>query len=330
MDISPEQYVKTFAGYIVVDCAIRSKDIFYFSLCTDTSRFPDPDEEDDGKNAEPIDRSICRRIATYAKILPPEYKWNHEEFIGTENFKICVPKQPKEQMVGVDLDGIVFTYGNGENGLEESTGDWRDGGILRGGVNRCRSIDGYAYIVGGGRTVAMRNEKNRWTPLMDGLAFTYNKDWKTAGFIDIDGFSASDIYAVGGIGDVWHFDGKTWTQLHFPSGIYLYSVCCADDGEVYISGYEGNTFKGRGNKWKQIYKGNMTLSFQDMIWHEDRVWCTSDYGLWQIQDEKLTAADVDSDIKVCSGHLSTCGDVILLAGHSGAAYKEHGVWHKFF
>ncbi|NHZ44274.1 hypothetical protein [Massilia aquatica] len=47
-------------------------------------------------------------------------------------------------------------------------------------------------------------------------------------------------------------------------------------------------------------------------------------------DEKLIVADVDSEIKVCSGHLPPCGNVILLAGNSGAAYKQHGVWHKFF
>ena len=328
MRISIGQYANNFSGYLIKDCAVRSKDIFYFSLSTDASQFPHPDEGNDAENG--IDSSICQRIISYNKLLPPEEQWDCEEFSGIESFSIAVTKNPKEQMVGVELDGVVFVYGGGENEVEEPVGDFVNGGILRGGVSRCRSIDGSSYIAGGGRTVAVRSGKNIWTGLMDGLPFTYNSDWKSAGFNDIDGFSASDIYAVGRMGDVWHFDGKIWEQIHFPSDIHLYTVCCAGDGAVYISGYQGNTFKGRGNKWKQIHKGAMTLSFRDMIWHEDQIWCTSDYGLWQISDEKLVVAEVDSEIAVCSGHLSTCGDVMLLGGHSGAAYKESGVWHKIF
>lgn len=75
------------------------------------------------------------------------------------------------------------------------------------------------------------------------------------GFEDIDGFNINDIYCVGGRGDVWHSDGMKWKQTHFPSNLDLYTVCCAGDGYVYISGYGGTTFKGRGDQWKQIYKG---------------------------------------------------------------------------
>lgn len=330
MDLSKEQYEENFKGYIVMDCAVRSKDIFYFSLCTDDSLFPDTDEMNLKKPENIVDSSIYQRIVSYARILDPEDKWDCEEFAGIGDFSISVSKSPKEQMIGVDHNGVVFVYGSGDNGIEKSIPAWIDGGILRGGVSRCRTIAGHTYIAAGGRTVAKRNKENVWTSLLKGLPFVYKADWKTAGFIDIDGFSETDIYAVGGRGDVWHFDGDAWMQIHFPSNIHLYSACCAGGGEVYISGYQGNTFKGRGHKWRQIHKDSMTIPFKDMIWHENMVWCTSDYGLWQINDEKLSAAEVTSEIKVCAGHLSTCGDVLLLAGHSGAAYKEDGIWHKFF
>lgn len=62
------------------------------------------------------------------------------------------------------------------------------------------------------------------------------------GFEDFDGWSESDTYAVGGYGDVWHFDGKGRRQIPFPTDKPLKSVCCGGDGQVYISGYEGVTF----------------------------------------------------------------------------------------
>jgi len=157
------------------------------------------------------------------------------------------------------------------------------------------------------------------------------KDWERAGFNDIDGFSANDIYCVGGKGDVWHFNGKAWTQIHFSSNIDLSSVCCAGDSQVYISGYGGTTFKGRGQKWKQIFKGEMAMPFKRMEWFENKVWCTSDYGLWTLENDKLVEpAEVTDEIKVCSGYMSTRDGVLLIAGPGGAAYKEAGVWHKIF
>ncbi len=35
------------------------------------------------------------------------------------------------------------------------------------------------------------------------------------GFDDLDGFSEQDMYAVGGAGDVWHYNGEIWIPLWF-------------------------------------------------------------------------------------------------------------------
>lgn len=320
MEISKDQYQKNFAGFIIVDCAVRSSEIFYFSLSEIEEQQVDDDDDDFPR----------RRIVYYIKNLPENERWGHGEFPNSYDRQLSVSQKPKEQLISVDKDGEVHVLGGGINEMEKELGNWRDGGIRRGGIAKCKTIDGLVYAVGGGRTVAVRQDRNTFTALMSGLQFTYETDWQTAGFDDIDGFSANDLYCVGGKGDVWHFDGKRWTQINFPSNISLSSVCCAGDGDVYISGFQGTTFKGRGQKWKQIHKGEFTVPFRDLVWHENRVWCTSDHGLWQIADGKLTAAPVSNDIKVCSGHLSSCGDVLLLAGHSGAAYRMDGHWHKIF
>ena len=72
------------------------------------------------------------------------------------------------------------------------------------------------------------------------------------GFNDVDAFSKEDMYAVGGAGDVWHCDGQRWTQLPFPSNELLYTVCCAGDGNVYITGNMGALWVGRKDRWKRL------------------------------------------------------------------------------
>jgi hypothetical protein len=149
---------------------------------------------------------------------------------------------------------------------------------------------------------------------------------KHEGFHDIDGFASDDIYAAGGHGDLWHFDGTAWKQVPFPSNMTLESLCCAGDGEVYIGAESGTLFKGRGNRWKLIERNAMALPFRDMVWFQDKVWCTSDYGLWVIHKDKAVPADVPASVSVCAGHLSVGDGVMLLAGIYGAVLHDGRAW----
>jgi len=327
LEISKEEYIKHFQGFIVLDCVVRAQDMFYFALCEDYTQ-----SASWGGGEAPEENQLKKRVVVFIRSDPEGDRWSNAELKGTHILNAGVSYYPKEQFVGVSFDGgAVYVLGSGVSELEEPLPGWFEGGFLRGEVSRCRTIDGYAYIAGGGRTVAMRKGRNDWKALNKKIPYNDDKDWERAGFNDIDGFSANDIYCVGGKGDVWHFDGKAWTQIHFPSNVDLSSVCCAGDGQVYISGYGGTTFKGRGQKWKQIFKGEMTIPFKRMVWFENKIWCTSDYGLWTIENDRLVEpAEVNDEIKVCSGYMSAKDDVLLVAGHSGAAYKEAGVWHKIF
>ncbi|MNF88094.1 hypothetical protein D3C84_705800 [compost metagenome] len=153
----------------------------------------------------------------------------------------------------------------------------------------------------------------------------------TAGFESLDGFSRSDVYAAGGKGDVWHFNGQQWRRIDFPSNLAIETVCCGGDGRVYISGYEGHTFVGRGDTWKKIRtREDISLAFKDMVWYEDRVWCTNDYGVWWIVGDQLVKANIPAFAQISAGHLSARDGVLLLAGFYGAAYLENGQWHQIF
>jgi hypothetical protein len=195
---------------------------------------------------------------------------------------------------------------------------------MRGGISKLRTIGGSLWLAGSGRTVGQRRAASDWH-FHD--AIPYKSLLDDGGFHDIDGFSESDIYAVGGHGDVWHFDGSAWKQIPFPSNMTLEAVCCGD-GQVYIGAESGTVFKGRANQWKMIHRGDMTLPFRDMVWYQDQVWCSSDYGIWTVKGDVLGEADVSSGVRVCAGNLSVGDGALLVAGHYGAALHDGTSWNR--
>ncbi|HEX8610682.1 MAG TPA: hypothetical protein VF800_05280 [Telluria sp.] len=128
--------------------------------------------------------------------------------------------KPKEQFVGVSLNDHVFVLGGGDGGFETDlkgleSKELREAGpeeyLMRGGIHKLRTIDGELYGCGLGRTVITRVGKDNWryhTQLPKDKNFLDD-----TGFLDIDGFSPTDIYAAGGHGDLWHYDGKIWKQI---------------------------------------------------------------------------------------------------------------------
>lgn len=324
MQMTNEEFDLNFNGFQIVDCCVRSKRFFDFSLEVNYAQREDWEDADRLFEGGELDK----RIVSFSREKVTDGNgWGHAKLSGVENMVAGVSYTPNEQFVGFDADGTVYVLGDGESGFEEDIPRWQTNGINRGTTNCSRTIEGVLYVAGGGRSVGYREGKNSWISLTQMMPFEYKRDWRTAGFNDIDGFSRDDIYCVGGEGDVWHFNGKQWRQLPFPSDLSLYTVCCAGDGFVYISGYGGTTFRGRGDGWTQIYKGQMVVPFNDMGWYEGKVWCTSDYGLWTIEKNDLQDADVSDDVLAASGHLDIADGILLVAGHNRAAFKENGKWH---
>ena len=197
-------------------------------------------------------------------------------------------------------------------------------------------IDGYLYVCGSGRSVCRRRGINDWEPFCFDLPVPTLKEYDDVNlneaitFLDIDGFNEADMYVVGGQGVVWYLKEKSWHQIDFPSNMYLESVCCAGDGYVYISAQSGTLFKGRDDRWEMIHRGDFTLPFKDMVWHQEQLWCTNNYGLWTLSGKGLVQADIPSEMYVCAGNLSVADGVMLMAGTHGAAFHDGKEWHLIF
>ena len=140
-----------------------------------------------------------------------------------------------------------------------------EGGFIRGAIGHMKMIDGWLYACTGGRGFGKRLQKGDWQSFNECFPVPHvevieGDDFDLAlvemleplGFSDFDAFSEFDIYLVGGSGDVWHFDGKKARQIPVPTNIELETVCCSDNGEVYISGAKGKTLHGRDDHWETV------------------------------------------------------------------------------
>lgn len=313
--LSLEDYKKRFQGFSIQDCAVGDKRTLYFVLFQDW---------DDAK-PRPFDEELDTR---YMRLrIGDDRPWLGRKLSGFGGLMCSGPQQPRPSGVCVDGRGQVCERETSDEfELEQDIPGGAGFGPARGGVRRLKPIGGWLYGGGGVRSLFRRLGRNQWVEI--GPLPPAGKG--EVGFNDFDAFSESDIYAAGGKGDVWHYDGSAWRQVPFPSKMWIESVCCGQDGHVYIGAQSGNVFRGRGNEWKQIHKAELSLPFKDMVWFGDRVYATSDYGLWEIKDGVVAPSSQPIAITNCSGNLSVGDGVMLLAGHSGAALHDGTGWTRLF
>ncbi len=332
MLITLDEYKDVLNTYYIVDCAIRDRNVFGFALDRVFS-----DKEVEEEERKKWDRALRpKRLAVF-------YRDDAEgERLGAENLGNWGPLQlgamtvPASQFLLYEShEDRIYVVGSGRDEFEKPIDPRKNPDApLHAGVRRIKTFAGKAFLAGGYRGFAERLGPDSYRShkaLVEGFPLTHPESGRE-GFSDFDMFSETDIYAAGGKGDVWHFDGKVWRQISLPTNAWLQTVCCGGDGMVYISGYEGLTFMGRGDKWKQINAGGIYLGWKDMVWFEDRAWATSDNGLWTIKDGKVEFQNhlLPPEISVCSGNLYVADGVMLMAGLGGACFRENGKWHSIF
>lgn len=303
-------FERAIKGFVPYDAEVIDRDTFSFILFKD-------ERKDKGN----------RRLI--------EYCTNGDGSVSGSNYtgfplpSLAISRHPKMRALMIASDGNVAALGSGESGMQSAIPKSRAGPIYAGAMS-ATSIDGIVYVCGGWRHVCYLDQEGNWVSIRANLQDPKKGSENDVGFDAIAGFRRDDIYAVGRKGDAWRYDGERWHRCPVPTNMLLESVCCAGDGNVYIGMQSGGLMRGRENHWKIIHEDTMTLPFKDMVWFDDRLWCTSDYGLWTVENGKLIDVDVPPEVKACSGNLSAADGVMLLAGHYGAAVYDGKTWDRLF
>jgi hypothetical protein len=324
--LSKESFKKAFSGQHIKDVAVKKSNCFYFLL---------RNSEQSAKASAVSESDVDKRWVCLLLDQESDKNVSGKKYEGYDSFVISASEYPESKAICISDDGNVFLLDGSQYDKEDIPRS--EIGPLRGTVLRARMIQGMLYVAGSLYSVCRRRGPKDWESLCLNLPLgtsAERKDLKKRidmAFQDIDGFSRDDLYAVAGRGVVWHFNGKAWRRIPFPSNMLLESICCAGDNHVYVGAQSGALFRGRGDKWEMIHSGGMSLPFKDIVWHADQLWCTSDYGLWTVKDNKVRAVDeLPAEIKVCSGNLSVADGVMLMGGAHGAAFHDGKKWQLIF
>ncbi|MEQ5635381.1 hypothetical protein AB7315_20555 [Providencia manganoxydans] len=311
--ITKEHWNKHIKDYIFTGCAIRDKNIVYFCLRKDL-----PYEEASRLwDSEIPTMFLCIYLDT------PNDPIDYAKWVGFDGSKVGVCLKPIEQ-------GLLVSRGNdGKTDCMGSGIGWELEKIMPGVTaitNNIKCINGYAYFVGGGRDIYKRIDIGKWLPIKIGIPDgEVNSDM---GFRDLDGFSEQDMYAVGGEGDVWHYNGEMWIPCGFPSNEQLSAVLCAPDGYVYIGGEGGSLWRGREFQWEKLYHGGSTILLNQLRWFEDKVWACDDYSL-QCWDGNDMVRPMDGDKNViASGHMDVRDGILVVANSYRVDLYDGTSWHK--
>jgi hypothetical protein len=300
--IDKKSWLSAFKGWYFTDCVVRNKDTVYLGLRKAVS----------AEKASLIwDSDIpSKLIDLYLDDMTSE-NWSYVTFDSGFYLPILgVSRSPFSHsqvlMVSKGRHGDVWPRGSGMDGPFEYI--HRDGDLF---TKRLKCVNGITYAVSAGRRVYKRVAVGQWQPMNEG--FPDVKRNLNQGFSDLDAFSESDMYAVGGNGDVWHYDGKEWTQMGFPSNVELGTVTCAGDGNVYISGEGGSLWVGQKSTWTSIYKGGSSILWNDVLWFEGKLWLSSDYQfrIWNGKD--LEPVMHDGKAVPMNGHMDAYDGLLAIA-----------------
>ena len=297
--ISREIWQEHIQGWRITDCAVRDRNIVYLCMRLDL-----PHET----ASDMWDHDIQTTIGV-VYLDTPEKPFGRRILTGYNRPKLGVALQPKSQglLAARNSNGQVSVLGGGGKFNDEyiDKGRWPM-------PNRVKCLFGYAYAVGSHRKIYKRVAIGRWESITD---LPIGDENTKVGFKDLDAFSESDMYAVGGHGDVWHYDGRRWEQLGFPTNVQLATVTCAGDGKVYISGEGGSLWMGRGSSWERIYHGSASILWNDVLWFEDRLWLASDYQfrVWDAQKKALKPVEHEGKPVSIYGHMDARDGLLVVA-----------------
>ncbi|MES2261510.1 MAG: hypothetical protein V4724_23575 [Pseudomonadota bacterium] len=304
---------KEFSGWLITDCAVRSKTVIYICLRKDV-----PEEQ----ASRMFDHDIHTEMFVLSLAEPQGTRSGVRTLTGYNKPRlgIALLPQPQGLLAARNRDGQVSVMGGGSTFPDEfihpdnSPMPWR-----------IKCINGYAYSVGGQRKIYKRVDIGKWERFAD---LPRSEHIERVGFNDMDAFSESDMYAVGGHGDVWHYDGKIWTQMGFPSNVQLGTVTCAGDGNVYISGEGGSLWIGKKSTWKRVYQGGSSILWNDVLWFEGKLWLASDYKLRVWDGKEMQSVKHKGEEVSAYGHMDARDGLLIVAspyavwGFDGKEWKD--------
>ena len=225
----------------------------------------------------------------------------------------------------------VFVSDVGDVYVVDEAGDRHEDRLLKVRPTYFTSVkciaNGYAYAAGLQRNVYQRVEVNKWLQISGILPFR-ESDADAVSFSDIDGFSESDIYACGEKGDLWRFDGSIWTKEDVPTDSNFEKICCAWDGQVYITTDAFELVIGRRASWTVYEQDIPDDTLEEIVSFGNRVLVSTDDNIYEVKKGNLVRTEFEPPEMDSYAHMAVGEGVLAVAGAHEAFLFIEKSWVK--
>jgi hypothetical protein len=245
--------------------------------------------------------------------------WTHALNTTWDATAIAVAKSPAEKVVLIGEDGDVATY---VGGVQEDEAISPQPVMIR----HARTIGGEVYACGSKRQVFRRTGEKQWRDISAPRAART----EAIGFEGIDGYGHNEMYASGWAGEIWRYDGATWTACASPTNVILTALCCAGDGNVYTCGQGGVLVKGRNDVWAPVvWEDEVTVDLWDVCWFNDKLYVATMFALFTLEGNRLVPVDFGDMGPVTCYNLTTAEGVLWSIGKADIASFDGMTWTKY-
>ncbi len=315
--LSKEWWTRAIKGFEIVAVGIRDRECL--QLMSRKAITPD-------QSGRLLDGDIPTRIMSLYPDKPEGENFGFQELESYPYPKLGVSRSPFPRpggmVVAMNRDGDVWPFGGGNGPAEEiAPSAWP-------GTQRLKCLSGYTYSVGLAHEIYKRVGVGKWERVPGIPAPKGEAQIKAAGFNDLDAFSETDMYAVGGHGDVWHFDGSAWRQMGFPTNEQLGTVTCAGDGNVYITSEGGSLWVGQKSTWKLLEQRGSSVLWNDVQWFNGQLWLCSDYMLRVWNGKEIVSPEHEGKPILASGHMDTYDGLLAVADLWSVSTFDGNTWRK--
>lgn len=239
----------------------------------------------------------------------------------------CVIDEPERKVLTLCADGTVHTFAQDGSGVEAIRSAGHHFSPQR-VPSEIRQIGGDVYVVGMGREVFRRRAPNAWDWCGQGAADNSNVD-PMGGFLDIDGFGPESLYAVGFGGEMWHYDGRRWTQIDSPTNRKLESVLCIPPDLVYATGGGGVVVRGRAGTWRVVNQDSATGTLWTVVNFNGIPYTASRDAIYSIGDDDLKKVDLSAlGHEVTAGYLHAKNGTMWSVGDKDVLVADDRGWRE--
>jgi hypothetical protein len=215
------------------------------------------------------------------------------------------------QAAGLVIDDIINV-----NGV---TPESRSRGPLTTGM----VVDGRVVMVGMSKQVYCREPNGSWIIMENGIPAPSKI---ITGFEGIAGKSLSALYAVGWEGEIWKYDGSSWSAMSSPTNDLLTAVCVAEDDRVYAVGREGALFRATNDQWEAL-DSEIADDLWSIISFKGEIYAASLYHLYRLNP--AGALDVVDPLGCpCYGPFSTCQQALWSIGQKAVLSYNGKDWNQ--